>query len=321
MCYSAQVVQWIRALQREQGIRLDYAEAERLYLQRLDDRGLVISRGFDTNFDAGDDPAAAAIREAIAHFRADTAAAASAELETQRARLASAERALATRPTKRAQDETRIAAKKISTLTERLADLARKMPVSRDNRIYPRHYAGVIVHRDGSNWLTPMRYGCRPAAQPASVDRKYPGLYNARRDNLTRFWRAEFGRCHAVLVVERFYESVALHAAEHRALAAGEPERRVVLRFVPEPPEPMLVACLWSRWSRPGEADLLSFAAITDDPPAEVAAAGHDRCIINLKAKHVAAWLTPEGRSDEELQAILGAPRIPGYRYSVADAA
>ena len=31
-----------------------------------------------------------------------------------------------------------------------------------------------------------------------------------------------------------------------------------------------------------GEPDLLSFAAITDEPPPEVAAAGHDRCIIPL---------------------------------------
>jgi hypothetical protein len=40
---------------------------------------------------------------------------------------------------------------------------------------------------------------------------------------------------------------------------------------------------------RPGKSENM--------PPADVAAAGHDRCIINIKPEHVEAWLTPEGRS------------------------
>jgi putative toxin-antitoxin system antitoxin component (TIGR02293 family) len=51
----------------------------------------------------------------------------------------------------------------------------------------------------------------------------------------------------------------------------------------------MLVACLWSRWTAPGEPELLSFAAITDEPPAEAAGAGHDRCIVPIKPEHVDA--------------------------------
>ncbi|QDQ84043.1 hypothetical protein FNZ07_23215 [Paraburkholderia megapolitana] len=44
--------------------------------------------------------------------------------------------------------------------------------------------------------------------------------------------------------------------------------------------ELMIVACLRSHWSDDGEADLLSFAAITDEPPPDIATASHDRCII-----------------------------------------
>jgi len=33
------------------------------------------------------------------------------------------------------------------------------------------------------------------------------------------------------------------------------------------------------------DESLLSFAAITDEPPAEVASAGHDRCIVPVKAR------------------------------------
>ena len=39
------------------------------------------------------------------------------------------------------------------------------------------------------------------------------------------------------------------------------------------------LACRWSRWSTPEHSDLLSMIAITKDPPTEVAAVGHDRCV------------------------------------------
>jgi putative SOS response-associated peptidase YedK len=48
----------------------------------------------------------------------------------------------------------------------------------------------------------------------------------------------------------------------------------------------------------PEEGRLLSFAAITHDPPPEIKSAGHDRCIINLRRENVEAWLSPAGRKD-----------------------
>ena len=70
-----------------------------------------------------------------------------------------------------------------------------------------------------------------------------------------------------------------------------------------------------------GEEALLSFAAITDDPAREVAAAGHDRTIIQIKPEHIDAWLTPEARSAEELQAILDDRPKAYYEWSEARAA
>jgi putative SOS response-associated peptidase YedK len=107
------------------------------------------------------------------------------------------------------------------------------------------------------------------------------------------------------MVVERFYENVQLHVRERRELAAGEREQNIVLEFTPNPAQPMLIACLWSHWTDPREPDLSGFAAIADEPPADVAAAGHDRCIINLRPEHVAAWLRPEKHDRAELQSIL----------------
>jgi putative SOS response-associated peptidase YedK len=66
------------------------------------------------------------------------------------------------------------------------------------------------------------------------------------------------------------------------------------------------LACLWSPWTGTGaEPELLSFALITDEPPAEVAAAGHDRCPVVLKETNVRAWLAAPGRSVSEYDALL----------------
>jgi putative SOS response-associated peptidase YedK len=62
---------------------------------------------------------------------------------------------------------------------------------------------------------------------------------------------------------------------------------------------------------------LLSFTAITDDPPAEVAAAGHDRMIVNLKPENLDSWLAPAGHSLEQLQSILADREAPYYEHEV----
>jgi putative SOS response-associated peptidase YedK len=78
----------------------------------------------------------------------------------------------------------------------------------------------------------------------------------------------------------------------------------------------MLIACLWSHWTDPREPDLRGFAAITDEPPPDVAAAGHDRCIVSLRQEHVEAWLTPENRSRQELQNILSDRAVSTYQHA-----
>ncbi len=138
------------------------------------------------------------------------------------------------------------------------------------------------------------------------TERKYPGTYNARRDKLEESWDKPFGHRHAIMIVTRFYENVSRHKMEGRELVAGEKEENVVLEFDPQPPQEMLVACLWNiSKGDDGGADLFSFAAITDEPPAEVAAAGHDRCIIPIKPEHVDAWLNPDPGNLAALYAIL----------------
>jgi putative SOS response-associated peptidase YedK len=321
MCYSAQVVQMARKLSRQLGIRLDYAEVERLFFRRLEDPGVNISRGFAANFDEPANDQERRIKAAIDEHRLKVAAKLEQDLFSQKTRLVNAERSLKDTETKKAREEVRIATSKIAALSTKLSGLRSLEPNPDDNRIFPFVYAGVIIRKDGQNLLTPMRYFCRPAGKPAYYDKQFPGLYNARRDNLEKFWGEQFGSCHAIMVVESFFENVKLHTMEHRELKAGEREQNVVLQFKPEPAQTMYVACLWSHWTDPKEPDHRGFAAITDEPPADVAAAGHDRCIINLKPEHVEAWLTPESHSRKQLQDMLSDRAVLVYQHAVLEAA
>lgn len=321
MCYSAQVVQMARKLHRQLGIRLDYNEIEKLFFRRLDDPSLLVSRGFEANFDNPTTDQERRIKGAIDGHRCRTVSKIEKDLFTQKTRLVTAERSLQEKETKKAREDVRISTTKIETLSTKLSRLRSSEPNEEDNRVFPFVYTGVIVRKDGQNLLTPMRYHCRPVGKPASYDRQFPGLYNARRDNLERFWGGQFGSHHAILVVESFYENVKRHTMEHRQLLAGEREENVVLQFKPEPAQTMYIACLWSHWTDPKEPDVRGFAAITDEPPADIAAAGHDRCIINLKPEQADAWLTPGARSREELQAILSDRAVPVFQHEIAMAA
>jgi putative SOS response-associated peptidase YedK len=240
------------------------------------------------------------------------------DLFKQRARLADAERALQAKVTKAAAESRRIATDKIAWTHGKLDDIQRTEPKLRDSRIFPGHYALVMVMENGQRVIKPMRYQCRVAGKPASYDVKYPGTYNARRDNLEGFWKPLFGHSHGILVASVFFENVSRAKMDGRELAEGEKDENVVLEFKPNPAHEMLVACLWSKWTSPGEPDLLSFSAITDDPPPEIAAVGHDRCIIPIKPENVDAWLNPDASDLATQYSILDDRDRPYYEHRLA---
>src|SRR5882757_1111314 len=154
MCYSAQVIQVVRKLHRELGIRLDYEEAFNLFMRRLDDPAIAISRGFEANFENPNSDQERRIKAAIDEHRSRAATRLEKDLFSQKTRLVNAERSLKQKETKKAREEVRIATNKIETLTTKLSDLRRAETKSEDNRIFPMVYAGVIVKQDGQNLLT-----------------------------------------------------------------------------------------------------------------------------------------------------------------------
>ena len=318
MCYSAQVWADYRRYIRDFGAELDIKEFYELFWRRLGEPRIKIPKAMAAAFAEPTTDAELKIKEAIDSFAASETVKLEQLVFEQRKRLADAERTLQTKPTKAAANSQRIATDKIAWAMGKLSGLKRTAPRDDDSRIFPGHYAPVMVMENGKRVIKPMRYQCRPAGKPLFYDTKFPGTYNARRDNLEGFWKDLFGFSHGIAVVNAFFENVNQHRAEGRELGEGEDVMNLILEFRPRPTQDMLVACLWSRWSGPGEPDLLSFAAITDEPPPEVSAAGHDRCIIPIKPEHIDAWLSPDPKNLAAQYAILDDRERPYYEHRLA---
>jgi len=297
MCYSARVWSDFRKYQRVFGAAVSIGDFARLFAERAAGAPIRVPKALDAAFaDVGE----AGISVAIATWRRDHAASLAAEVFKQRARQAAAEGSLQHKVTKTAQEEARKGGSMAKRAQAQLDTLKRAELRPQDERVYPGMYAPVIVLQEGRRVLRPMRYRCRPEGRPASYDRRYPGTYNARRDNLDGFWKGQFGAHHALMVAEAFYENV----------------NGTELEYTPRTGEPLLVACLWSPWSG-ADGELLSFAAITDEPEPEVAATGHDRTVINIKPGNVDAWLNPGGDL-QAMQAILEDRQHPFYEHRIA---
>ena len=318
MCFSAQIRADHKLFQRMFGADVSTREFMKLFYDRKEGEAIKIPKAVEAAFMQPQTEEERRIKEMIDAFHRDQSPKFEQELFIQRKRLADAQRVLQSKTTKAALEHQRIATAKIEQLKGWLDDMHRTELLGRDARIYPGWYAPVMVVQDGRKVVLPMRYHCRPQGMPPSWDRQYPGTYNARRDNLEGAgWKRQFGYTHGLMIVTKFYENVRRQRVD-RPLAPGEEPENVVVEFTPDWTQDMLVACLWSRWTAPGRPDLLSFAAITDEPPSEVAAAGHDRCIVPLRMENVDAWLNPDPGNLAVQYAILDDRERPYYEHRLA---
>ncbi|MFV8603847.1 SOS response-associated peptidase family protein [Ralstonia pseudosolanacearum] len=308
MCYSAQIKADYKRFVREYGAIMSLRDFARTIEEYFSDTKMRVPKAMTAPF--LESPETDEERQIAEVLRARIAAdevELLQELAKQAERLDNAKQALAIKPTKKAADELRIATNKIEWAKSKLEDLKRTELQPRDSRIFPGWYAPVMVMENGRRVIKPMRYQCRPAGKPAFYDSKFPGTYNARRDNLRGFWKGQYGHTHGLILIDAFYENV-----------RGTDGSNIVLEFRPNPPQTLLVACLWSHWTQPGQKDLLSFAIITDDPPPEIAAAGHDRCPVAIKPENIDAWLNPNPPNLEFLDTILENPERPYYQHRPA---
>lgn len=243
------------------------------------------------------------------------------EIGVQEARLVEANAKLASsKPTKKAETDRRVATNKIEAGKRKLEDLALPAPADGIDRIWPGHFAPVMIRdpETGERMVVPMRYRCRLPGWKEADEIEKPGTYNARRDKLSTVWRKVFGYNHGIMVVDRFYESVYLHNLQQRPLVPGEREQSVELLFTPSSGESLFVACLWTYVEAAGDdPGFYTFAAITDDPPIEVVEAGHDRCPVPIQEEDIEAWLNPRPNDYANLYAILDRRVRPYYKHQV----
>lgn len=307
MCYSAMIRAEIRQLERRLQCKVDVdwyvstfwveqgsgPKARRIRAPRAMERDLLLH---------GPAQVAALVAEAdrreIAALEQDVFA--------QRRRVADAERALQARPTKKAANDARIGRNKVAAALQRLQELKSPGEGSGLGRIYPGSWCPVVVEEAGRRVIRPMRYRCRLPGWTDAVERRYPGTYNARRDRLEASWGAVFGHTHGVVLATSFYEHVERDG------------RDTILEFRPSDGADMIAACLWTRTVEDDGRELLSFALVTDEPPPEVRAAGHDRCIVPLKPAHVDTWLQPDPRDLAALYAALDDRERPYYEHREA---
>jgi len=306
MCYSAQIQAAYLKYLRETGAEMDIDQFAEIFGARMSDSSIRIPRAVERWFDEPRNDAERRIKALIDEYRSGEITKLEREVFAQKKRLADADRTLLTKVTKAATESKRIAADKIEKAITRLDRLKAVKPHPAEARIFPLHYAPIVVQDGARRVMRLARYHCRKSGEPAFIDRKLPGLYNARRDSLGKYWKELFGLKHAVMLAESFFENV------------DRDGRNQVLHFIPKPAGTMMIACLYSEWMDPqGGSPLLSFAAITDEPPAEVAAAGHDRMIINIKPENLEAWLNPAGKSLDDMQRILADRQAPYYEHEV----
>jgi putative SOS response-associated peptidase YedK len=202
------------------------------------------------------------------------------EITFQTSRQAEAKAKLAcVKPTENAENDLRVSTNKIEAAQRKLDDIAAPTPADGMDRIWPGHFAPVLIRNPetGERRIVPMRYRCRLPGWDEAKEIESPERITCG-ETASRQWRKVFGVYHGVMVVDRFY-------ADRRKASCCMPLD--IHRAIRRRP-----------WFH-------SFAAITHHLPPEVAIAGHDRCIVSLQEDDLDVWLNPTASTLSALQAIL----------------
>lgn len=169
-------------------------------------------------------------------------------------------------------------------------------PDDESGRVYPGYFAPVMIMQHGKRTIVPMRYALRPAGSPKELKSQY-ALFNCRIDTLAvkPTWRKLLGRQHALFPFIKFYEWV-----------EGPEGKPIQISFIPGDRPYMWAPALFDTWSSlDGKITFQSFAIVTDDPPPEILACGHDRCPIFLRADKIDVWLSANEMASTDALNIL----------------
>lgn len=320
MCFSAMAEQNLKKYGIKKGDTIDVARFRELVHRRSKGENLYIPKALEENFLGGVATSTEVeIKKMIIEYRQKRISEEQEKLFGFKQRMTDAERKLSTKPTKTAQKEIEVCGRQIERTKERLERLEAKALIDDDSRIFPLGWAPMMILRDGHRVIVPARYHLRPQGQDETFDRKYDGNYNARRESLENvaWWRNIFGRNHGIMIFNRFFENVPRHKFEKRDLRTGEKPENLVLEFTPSTHQAMYVAVLYDLWPDFKNPEFYSAAAITMEPPPEIAATGHERCIVPIPESLIDAWMTP-GKPLADYYRILDQRVMPVYQHRIA---
>ena len=305
-------------------VRIQLDMYDDLFQRRLNGEKIMVNKLMEYSFTHGDDKEEKLIAEKINRWHEQQIHLVEKNIFTQKKRLADAERILAAKPTKKAENDRRIASDKIAKYS---SDLKRHRTIEitseSEQRIFPGHYMSMLcLDSDRNPRVIPVRYLMRPHDKDESFDLKFNGCYNARLDSLDRvaWWKNALGKRHGLIMVKKFYENVPVENYQKKfSLPDGLSEKRnLVLCFEPKNTEYMFIPTLWDVWEKKGQPSLYSAALITDEPEPEIADAGHDRTPIFLKESAIERWLLATESSVKDLT-VLSEREHPSYLHRIMD--
>ena len=298
MCYSALIKVQLREIAAEFRAATNLAGFEDIFRARLQDPHDRVPLGLDRYFLLSRDPAEAKLAPLVKAFHEQERQRAQLDVKLLEAEIASlrAQTTAAARKKREAKER-----KREKLVAKAGASIENVSPS--DDRIFPFYWAPVVAEGKKGRVLTPMRYRFR-APDGGEVPGKY-NVFNARRDSLesARTWRGHFGRHHALFPFRRFYEWV-----------ERDGEKKEIY-FTPENRQLMWAAALFLP-DKSGRQP--SFAMVTDEPPPEIARAGHDRCPIFLRQDQIAPWLLPLTQDANSLEQVLNRKENAFYLSDLA---
>jgi len=301
MCYSAMIEADLRKLQKQFNVKIDWESFDEAFNIRLKYNQAMIPSGLDSYIiQNAETPLQKRLAKmAKEHYKA--------EIEK-----------FSTKLKKYEQDVKDFEAKlkagsKVKDLKEKLEkrretvewhkekiEYYEKIEETGAPRVFPNFYAPVIIKEGKEHLIRLMRYHLCPKNGKEMNAFQY-NLFNARRDRLldSRTWKPVFGKQHAIFPFHRFYESV-----------EGENGEAKIIYFEPRDQEIMWSAAIFEE-AKIKEGTLRTFAAITDEPPPEVAATGHDRCPVFLAKENFGRWLEPKETPKELVELLTSV--VPTY--------
>lgn len=310
MCYSAQVYAEYQSVMRNYGGAISWPEF--LELVRMRDSAMVMDNGM----------AIKVPDELIAGLIAEGGTAAK-EIELYQRRWKVAERrvleqAVQDAGTEFLDAEEKFKAKQTKTNQKSFDTKQRKLakakltlenaskPPGNSYRIYPSYWAPIVIEEAGKRLIVPARYRILPRTG-VEVPNNY-NVFNSRRDSLqsARNWKPLFGKQHALFPFQYFYEWVERDG------------KSVEIKFNPDGHNGMHAASLYEIYKHPNLGDIRSFSMVTDEPPPEVAAAGHDRCPVFISFKKIEEWLKPAGQTLQQLDELLDHKERAYYSHALA---